>query len=60
MNKYDERYKTIETMRQYGGGFVKALAEAYAKADTDNSSRIETAFPDYMKKYGPDGEFPTS
>jgi hypothetical protein len=48
----------ITTMRTYGGSFVKALAEAYSKADLDNTVRIEKTFPEYMKKYGPDGDFP--
>ena len=55
-----EKFQTIETMRRYGGGFVKALAEAYAKADAENSARIEKAFPEYIKKYGPEGEFPVA
>jgi hypothetical protein len=43
-------------MKTYGGGFVKALAEAFLLADEINAQRIEAAFPGYMEKYGPDSE----
>lgn len=54
------KFETIGNMSIYGGSFVKALAVAYAKADSTNSARIEMAFPDYIKKYGPDGDFKKS
>jgi 2-oxo-4-hydroxy-4-carboxy--5-ureidoimidazoline (OHCU) decarboxylase len=38
-------------MQRFGGGFVKALAEAFQRADTENRARIRTAFPEYWDKY---------
>lgn len=53
----DEKYYTIKAMQSYGGGFASALAEAWAKADMNNSARIEAAFPDLIEKYGPQSAF---
>lgn len=53
----NEKYQTVETMRKFGGSFVAALANAYAVADSNNSARVEAAFPDYIKEYGPSGRF---
>lgn len=47
----ERQYKTIEAMERYGGGFVKALALAYMKADPMNKARIEQAFPEVFEKY---------
>jgi hypothetical protein len=50
---YNEKLITIRAMKAYGGSFVVALAEAFLRADEHNEQRIESAFPDYMLKYGP-------
>lgn len=50
---HDHKLITIRAMKQYGGSFVKALAEAYLLADEDNAAKIEYAFPLYISKYGP-------
>lgn len=41
----------IEAMEELGGGFVKALAQAYRKADTHNQAKLRGAFPEYWKQY---------
>lgn len=41
----------IEAMRRWGGGFVKALAEAATIADSDNLRRIKSAWPEYWQRY---------
>lgn len=45
------KWRCIEAMKTYGGGFVKALAEAWALADAPNAKRIEDAFPEYVERY---------
>lgn len=47
----NEKYWMMKAMRVYGGSFVKALAMAWMYADVFNWSRLEKAFPDYIKKY---------
>lgn len=56
MNTTD-RFKTIQTMEKYGGGFCQKLAVAWYAADDRNKQRIELAFHDYMTEYGPSGSF---
>lgn len=48
-----EKFFTIRAMQKYGGSFVCALADALARADVENSRRIQEAFPEYMRQYGP-------
>jgi len=55
--EHDEKLKLAETMRAYGGGFVKALAECIIRADRQNFSKLQSAFPEYFQKYGKDGPF---
>ena len=38
-------------MKEYGGGFVKSLAEALVHADHMNYAKLEKAFPEYFAKY---------
>lgn len=52
-----EKLHTIQAMRNYGGSFVQALATAWERADSDNSRRIQDAFPEYMHDYGPGSNF---
>lgn len=49
MNEHD--LKTVRAMRNYGGRFVKCLAEAAMAADADNLQRIKSAFPEYWTRY---------
>jgi hypothetical protein len=48
---------TLAAMRLYGGGFMTALAGAFAKADAANRHRLFTAFADKLADYGPGGRF---
>jgi hypothetical protein len=48
---------TLAAMRLYGGGFMTALAGAFAKADAANRHRLFTAFADKLADFGPDGCF---
>ena len=41
----------IGRMKQFGGSFVKALAEAAMRADDDNLRRIKECWPDYWFRY---------
>lgn len=43
--------KVIECMQKYGGGFMKALAEAFLKADPINRWKIKGAFDDEWEEY---------
>ena len=47
----------LQRMTQFGGGFVKLLAELYRKADAENRHLIRCAFEHYFLKYGPDSAF---
>lgn len=47
----DQDYWTLKAMSKYGGGFVKALAQAAHQADANNRERIKNAFPEYWKEY---------
>lgn len=38
-------------MMLYGGSFVQLLGQLYLRADPDNAERLQTAFPDYFRKY---------
>ena len=49
-------YWTVKAMKTYGGGFVKALAEAASQADAINLQRIKNAWPEYWSKYSDMGE----
>lgn len=41
----------VQAMEQYGGGFIKALANTWLLADVNNKERLKKAFPDYWEKY---------
>ncbi len=47
----DEMLEMVVAMRRYGGGFVRALAECFILADTDNLRRLYAAFPQYVIQY---------
>jgi len=44
-------YDIAKVMRQYGGSFAQAMAEAWFKADGPNQARIKAAFPDLWIVY---------
>lgn len=41
----------VEAMEKYGGGFVKALANALRHADYENYRRLRSTFPEYFTEY---------
>lgn len=49
MNEEDE--KIIEAMEQYGGSFVKSLANACRHADHFNLGKLRQAFKEYWDTY---------
>lgn len=49
--KLTEKWLTIEGMRIFGGSFACALAEAYAHADSNNTEKIERAFPEILEQH---------
>jgi len=49
MNEKD--YWIIEAMRKFGGGFVRALAEAASQADPENLSKIKSTWAKYWEDY---------
>ena len=38
-------------MEKYGGSFVKALAQCFFRADSNNLLKLKTAFSDYWNQY---------
>lgn len=47
----DERRIVQENMQKFGGEFVQALGVALTRADSQNTMRIKSAFPEYWKEY---------
>jgi hypothetical protein len=47
----DQDYWTLKAMAKYGGGFVKALAQACHAADPINLLKLKQAFPEYWSHY---------
>lgn len=43
--------KTIETMIEYGGSFVRKLGAAALVADDQNLRRIKNTWPEYWDQY---------
>lgn len=48
---HDDKLKMVEAMKLYGGGFVKALAECFIRADANNLDKLCTAFPEIIEQY---------
>ena len=47
----DKEMDTVDNMATVGGGFVKALAECFYRADPGNLIILKDAFPEYWKQY---------
>jgi hypothetical protein len=47
----DQFMAALNEMETMGGGFVKALAAAWHKADSFNHSKLVAAFPEYLHEY---------
>lgn len=50
----DYMLHVTDMMAEYGGGFVKALADCYNRADGNNKNKLLHAFIEYFMKYTPD------
>lgn len=50
----DLKLEIVENMKNYGGSFVKALAELIVRADKVNLDKICTTFANYIEIYHPD------
>jgi hypothetical protein len=46
-----EDVHVLHKMRQFGGSFVRALAEAGFCADSENLAKIKATWPDLWKEY---------
>lgn len=46
-----DRTKTAQAMYTYGGSFVRAIAQAWMLADSENRARVEAAFAPEFDKY---------
>lgn len=46
-----DKHKTAEAMEQHGGGFAKAIAAAWFKADSQNKAKLEAAFDELFLCY---------
>lgn len=46
-------HRTIASMEMHGGGFCRALAQAWYKADPRNKQRIEHAFDHILIDFAP-------
>ena len=47
----EKTHYVLLTMEKYGGAFVKALAEAFRRADPHNFRRLKEAFPELWERY---------
>jgi len=47
----EEDIKVIENMEKYGGSFVKALANCFWRADSNNFVKLQITFIDYWNTY---------
>lgn len=50
-----QQINTLLTARQYGGDFMRHLAEAGLAADPDNRAKVFATWPDLAKVFGPNG-----
>jgi len=46
-------HRTVASMEIHGGGFCRALAQAWYKADPRNKQRIEHAFEHILVDFAP-------
>lgn len=46
-----DRIDVLNAMWQYGGGFVRALSEAWRLADHENDAKLRAAFGHYWDQY---------
>ncbi len=44
-------YEIVQAMERFGGGFVRALAGAWYRADDENQARIRASFHELWAEY---------
>lgn len=44
-------FEIVQAMRTYGGGFARALADAWMHADPENQARICLTWPELWAEY---------
>lgn len=49
----DIKFEIEENMLTHGGDFVKAIAEASRRADSNNYMKLREAFPELYMQYHP-------
>lgn len=50
-------HRTVASMERHGGGFCRALAQAWYLADRANRARIEAAFAHVLSGFAPGSGF---
>lgn len=51
------RGRTVDAMRNHGGGFVSSLATALSRADGNNARKIYDTWPEIVRDFGPGSRF---
>ncbi len=51
LKEYSQMYPILEAMDEFGGSFVKSLAELYRHADRNNQIKLIQVFEDYFLQY---------
>jgi hypothetical protein len=46
-----EEFEVVAAMTKYGGGFIKALAECFRRADHGNWRKLRATFSGYWAEY---------
>jgi len=46
-----EEFAVVDKMAKQGGGFVKALAECFYRADPGNFIKLKDTFSEYWEQY---------
>jgi hypothetical protein len=52
----DERFYTLKTMQNCGGGFASKLADAWMNADSGNATQLGYTFGYLAAKFGPQSD----
>jgi len=47
----EKEMKVVDRMAERGGGFVKALAECFYRADRENFNKLKNTFSNYWFEY---------
>ena len=46
----NQRAEVYEIAQKYSGSFVKAMVEAFLRADVENTEKLLNTFPEYFEK----------